>query len=139
MANFQGYLLKGLTTNTVFPHKYIVFSSWRSTPNQREEIKAYRDDNTRNLVRVTASGKKSIFSFDIRPGIHLADKTAIHNWFYANETNHVERKMHLQFWDDENNVYKSGYFYRPNIELPIIRITSNDIIYDTMHIDFIEY
>lgn len=136
---FSGYLLKGLETNTVFPHKYIVFSSWSSTPNQREEIKAYRDDNTRNLVRITASGKKSIFSFDTRPNIHLADKTAIHTWFYNNETDHVGRKMHLQFWDDENNVYKSGYFYRPNIALPIVRITANDIIYGTMHIDFIEY
>lgn len=139
MANFQGYLLKGLESNTVFPHNYIVFSSWSSTPNQREEVKAYRDDNTRNLVRITASGKKSIFSFDTRANIHLADKKAIHNWFYANETDHIARKMHLQFWDDENNVYKSGYFYRPNIPFPIVRITGDDIIYGSMHIDFIEY
>ena len=136
---FQGYLLKGLQTNTVFPHQYIVYSSWSSTPNQREEIKAYRDDNTRNLVRVTASGKKSVFSFDIRENIGLADKTAINKWFYDNETDHTARKIHVQFWDDEKNEYKSGYFYRPNMPFPIVRITSNDIIYGSMHIDFIEY
>ena len=136
---FSGYLLKGKQTNTVFPHKYIVLKSWSSTPNQREELKAYRDDNTRNLVRITAEGKKSIFSFDTRDNIHLADKTAIHDWFYANETDHIARKMYLEFWDDENNVYKTGYFYRPNIALPIVRITADDIIYASMHIDFIEY
>ena len=139
MANFQGYLLKGLENNEVFPHNYINYATWTSTPNQREEVKAYRDDNTRDLVRITAQGRKSVFAFSTRDKLRLADKKIIQKWFHDNETDHVARKMHLQFWDEENNVYKSGYFYRPNIPFPIVQITKDDIIYASMHIDFVEY
>ena len=49
MSAFKGYLLRAVATNTVFPNNYIVYEGWDSTPNQREEIKAIRDDNTRDF------------------------------------------------------------------------------------------
>ena len=58
MANFEGYLFKKTVTqgtstiDVPFPNRYIALDTWSSTPNQREEIKAYRDDNTRDLTRV---------------------------------------------------------------------------------------
>ena len=142
MANFSGYLFKAVRAQTPFPMKYILESSWESTPNQREELKAYRDDNSRNLTRITAGGKKSIFSFDTRPKLRLADKKAILKYFTDNEItteDHVQRKIELQFWDDENSEYKTGWFYRTNMPFKIIKITDDDIIYDSMHLDFIEY
>lgn len=60
MANFEGYLFK--SGSDIFPHQYINYESYSTLPNSREEIKAYRDDNTRDLTRVTASGTKSSFS-----------------------------------------------------------------------------
>ena len=63
MSNWAGYLLKAVKTNAIFPHKYIAYESYNTTPNQREEIKAYRDDNTRDLTRITAEGTKSVFGF----------------------------------------------------------------------------
>lgn len=139
--NFQGYLLKALKNNVVFPHQYIAFKTWKSTPNQREELKAYRDDNTRNLTRITAAGKKSVFSFTIRGPIHLEDKIIIQDWFYNNEetADHEQRKIHLSYWNDEINNYKPGWFYRPNLTFPIIRIEDDDIIYDEIQLDFVEY
>jgi hypothetical protein len=114
---FEGYLLK--SGNDIFPHKYIEFSSWDSTPNQREEIKAYRDDNTRNLTRVTAAGRKTAIAFKTRDNLTLAEKQEIQNFFTSHETNAAERKIPLTFWNDESNSYMTGDFYRPNIKFPI--------------------
>lgn len=122
-----------------FPHKYMALDSWSSTPNQREEIKAYRDDNTRNLTRVTAAGRKTAIKFTTRSKLHLAEKKEIQNFFTAHESNATERKIRLVFWNDESNVYQVGYFYRPNMEFPIYRIEGNDIIYGEFAFDLVEY
>lgn len=147
---FAGYLLKytytptgGTATDVFFPHKYIQLQSWKSTPNQREEIRAYRDENTRNLTRVTASGRKSVFSFKTRPNLHLAEKQEIQDFFTQGESrtggNADERKIRLTFWNEESNSYQSGWFYRPNMEFPIIKITDSDIIYGVLDFSFVEY
>lgn len=140
---FDGYLFAACDANfeatQSFPNKYIQYNSWSSTPNQREEIKAYRDDNTRNLTRITAAGKKSVFSFKVRSGLHLVDKIEIQTFFSTYELDHEQRKINLKFWDDENNEYKTGTFYRPNMQFPIIKITDDDIIYGELTLEFIEY
>ena len=142
---FEGYLFKktviiGTTpTDVIFPHKYIALDTWDSTPNQREEIKAYRDDNTRDLTRVTAQGKKSTFKFKTRKYLHLAEKQEIQRFFTDSEVDPVQRKIQLTYWNDESNEYKTGYFYRPNMPFKIYKITDNDIIYDEMSFELIEY
>lgn len=136
---FSGYLLKRTADNKEFPHKYIALESWKSKPNQREEIKAYRDDNTRELTRVTAAGRKTSFSFELRPKLTLAQKQEIQDFFTSVEVDPDQRKIQLTYWNDEDNDYKTGYFYRPNMEFPIYKITKNDIIYDKMTLEFVEY
>ena len=140
---FEGYLFASCDANftikQVFPNKYIQYNSWSSTPNQREEIKAYRDDNTRNLTRITAAGKKSVFSFKVRGNLHLEDKVEIQRFFTSAELDAEQRKVNLRFWDDEHNEYKTGTFYRPNMQFPIVKITDNDIIYGELTIECIEY
>jgi len=136
---WQGYLFKSTANNKVFPEKYIALESWSSTPNQREEIKAYRDDNTRELTRVTAQGKKSVFSFKTRKKLHLAEKQEIQDFFTSAEVDHVQRKIQLTFWNEETNDYQTGYFYRPNMPFKIYKISDDDIIYDEMSFELIEY
>lgn len=140
---FEGYLFALCDANgTVrvhFPHKYIQYNTWSSTPNQREEIKAYRDDNTRNLTRITAAGKKSVFSFKVRSPLHLNEKIEIQECLTAAEIDHEQRKIVVKYWDDEHNKYEIGTFYRPNMNFPIIRVTNNDIIYGELTLEFIEY
>lgn len=138
---WEGYLFKALKTNQIFPHEYISFDSWSSTPNQREELKAWREDNTRTLHRVTAQGKKSIFSFKTRKYLHLVDKIAIINFFNTNEEpgDKDERKIHLRFWNDELNDYAEGWFYRPNMPFKIIQVSDTDIQYNELELEFIEY
>lgn len=145
MANFEGYLFKKTVTqgtstiDVPFPNKYISLGTWESTPNQREEIKAYRDDNTRNLTRVTAQGKKSKFSFKTRKKLKLAEKQEIQAFFTSSETDPNQRKIQLTYWNDEANEYRTSYFYRPNMTFKIYKITENDIIYDEMSFELIEY
>lgn len=138
---FAGYLLRATSSNKPngFLNKFIDLGSWECTPDQREEIKAYRDDNTRNLTRVTAEGKKSAISFETREDLHLAEKKALIDYFYDNETDHLQRKIHLEFWNDETNSYDEGDFYRPNMPFKIKKITDDDIVYDSLKLEFVEY
>ena len=121
--------------------KYINYESWNSTPKQREEIKAYRDDNTRNLTRITAEGMKSVFAFETRGNIHLDEKIEIQNFFTSAESDTHQRKINLEYWNDETNQYEIADFYRPDIQFPIRKIIqeTNDIIYGSMKFDFVEY
>ena len=161
MANFQGILLGTPPTPTEstnpsikkvtvsvngsnktlipFPHQYMALESWETTPNQREEKKAYRDDNTRNLTRVTASGHKTAIKFSTRDDLHLADKKIIQKFFTDHESNANERKISLTYWNDESNTYKTGDFYRGNMTFTIKKITDNDIIYKALSFDIVEY
>lgn len=139
MANWRGYFIRATKTNEVFPMTYIQWESYSTTPNQREELKAYRDENTRNLIRVTAAGKKTVFSFKTRNNLHLADREAIQNFFNRGESNNEQRRIPLEYWDDEKLTYQTGDFYRPNTPFTIKRVTSDDIIYKEMTLEFIEY
>ena len=77
MSNWRGYFIKATETGQIFPNEYIAWESYESEPNHREEIKAYRDDNTRDLTRVTAEGTKTSLTFTTRENLHLEDKMAI--------------------------------------------------------------
>ena len=139
--NWKGYLFKSIKTGEKFPLKYIAFESWESTPNQREELKAYREEYTRTLYRVTAPGKMSTFSFTTRDNLHLADKMAIQKFFYDGEngqTAHDQKTIQLEYWDEENNTYQTGYFYQPNLTFGIRRVEEHDIIYKEQKLEFIQ-
>ena len=135
----RGYLIKATKTGQIFPDTYIAFDSYESEPNHREEIKAYRNDNTRDLTRVTAEGTKSSINFTTRPNLHLADKQAIQAFFTNNESDALERKINLEYWNDEDNDYHIADFYRPDIKFKMKKITNTDIIYNELTIDLIEY
>lgn len=140
-TNWRGYFFKATKTGQIFPKKYIQFDSFKQTPNQREEIKAYRDDNSRQLFRFTADGMKTVGNFKTPKHLHLEDKIKIQNFFVNAEElgDRKERKIHLEYWNEEDNNYTTGWFYRPNLEFSINHITDDDIIYNEQQIDLIEY
>ena len=141
MGTWKGYLLKtGSGANEKkFPDKYIKADSYESTPNQREEIKAYRNENSRDLVRVTAQGTKTSIRFTTRPNLHLAEKQKLQKWFTDAESDHHQRKINIEFWNDESNSYQTGDFYRPDLNFKIKKLTDDDIIYDELTIELVEY
>lgn len=133
------YSMSGNTVTAVFPEKYIQVDTYKSTPKQREEIKAYRDENTRNLTRITAKGMKSKIVFSTRDNLSLDEKIEIQNFFYNAETNHTERKVKIKYWDDENNCYDEGFFYRPNMDFEIKTVSNDTIKYKSFNFELIEY
>lgn len=137
--NWRGYLLKAVSTGQIFPDTYINWASYSSSPNHREEIKAYRDENTRDLTRITAAGKKTSIQFTTREKLHLDEKIAIQSFFTSAESDASQRRITLEFWNDEDNDYKTGEFYRPNLEFKMRKISDSDIIYEALTIDLVEY
>jgi hypothetical protein len=140
MSNWQGYLFKAVASNTIFPMKYIQAETWKSTPNQREDVKAWRDDNTRELFRVTADGEMSVFSFTTRDNLRLAEKMAIQKFFTDNEIEgeSKQRNIVLEFWNEESNSYTQGVFYRPNMDFEIKYVSPTDIVYKAFKFDLIQ-
>lgn len=157
MADFLGYFIKATKTNQEFPTQYIAYDTYSCTPNQREEIKAYRDENTRELYRITASGMKTKITFSTRANLHKADKVAILNFFTTAEGRETDaatalkqRKVQLTYWNEEEDTYKTSYFYRPNLTFKIKSMkptkrhdingnTIYDIIYEALDFELIEY
>lgn len=137
-TNWRGYLLKNAVTDSIIISKYIMAESWGSTPNQREELEAYRDDNSRTLHRVTADGHKTPITFEIIP-CTLEDKIIVQNFFKTATVNEKERKVELTYWNDEDNDYKTSYFYIPNITWKIDDYDDNTINYDSTTIELVEY
>lgn len=138
MAQFKGYLLKAVKTGQIFSSKWLEAESYSTTPNQREEISAKRDDYTRNLIRVTAPGKKTAIEFTTN-ACNLKTKMQIQDFFYSGETDHLQRKIELEYWNDEDNRYKTGFFYRPDIKFAIKTHSGNDIKYKELEISLVEY
>lgn len=140
MANFNGYLLKAVATDEIFPLKYIQYDTWDAEPDHREEVKAYRNDYTRDLYRFTASGTKSSFAFTTTDNLKLRDREIIKAFFDRATVNAHERKVQLEYWNDEELQYKTGYFYIPNMNFKIKKIVNNnDLVYNSFKMEFVEY
>lgn len=143
MAEFKGYLFGTVnednTLKTKFPNEYIQIDTYSTLPNSREELKAIRDDNTRNLTRVTASGTKSSFSFSTMDGLNKSDIEKILNFFTSAESDNLQRKIKLIYWNMEELRYKVSEFYRPDITYTLATISENDFECDEFEISLIEY
>lgn len=138
MSNFKGYLLK--FGDTEFPNKYLDFDSQQSTPNQRTEAEAYVDADN-NLHRITLPKYRTKIEYNTVVGLHLADKIAIQNILRKGLVNDVQRKYLVTYWNDEDNEYKTSYFYIPDTNFQIEKIDrkTNDIIYKSLKLTLIEY
>jgi hypothetical protein len=134
-SSFQGYFLK--FGGSVLPNKFLAYNDYSATPNQRTEIEAYRDLN--NLLhRDTSPNFKAKIDFNTRP-MWLPDKIEMQSVFKSGLVNKAQRKYKVTYWDDEENAYKTGVFYMPDIEYKPIRVVGNNILYNKIRIALIEY
>ena len=129
----------GSTVYLSFPMRYVAFNGVHIKPNVREEIKAIRDENTRTLTRVTAAGTKTSMSIDILGGLHNVEKNAVVAWFTAHETDSLQRKIPLLYYDIDSDTYKTGTFYRADNDWDWLYQTDDDIIWDAFTFDLVEY
>lgn len=141
MSNFRGYFLRFNTdgATSTFPHKYLAQKP-TFTPNRRTEVEAFRDANN-NLHRVTINNHKSTLEFTTVPGLTLEQKIELESDMLQGRINDVERKYHLQYWNDDIDInnYEWGDFYLTDISYSPEKIINNTIVYDSIKYTFIEY
>lgn len=135
---FKGYLLKFPKTGKKFPQKYIDKEKYKCTPLQRTEIKADRDDNNL-LKRITSPNHKTSIELTTYDGLHLSQWAEIRNIIFGAMMNYDQRKLQVEYWDDEKLAYRKMTAYIPDITYVPKKITSDDIIYTPITIQFIEY
>lgn len=131
--NYKGYLLK--FGSNIMPNKY--FLEYSSTPNQRMESGAERDQNG-DLIRDTLPHKKTLITFSTHI-LSLDEKIEFQNIINSSITNTTQRKCSLTYWNDEVNSYNTGYFYIPDITYTVIDASAADIQYNPISIELIEY
>lgn len=138
MGEFKGYLIKFPKNGLQFPHKLIAKESYQATPLQRTEIKAYRDSN--NLLRrVTSPNNKTKITFNTIDGLTLTQMQSIRNILNGAMSNSQQRKLNVEYWDDELRAYRTMTAYIPDITYTPKIITADNIKYSAVTFTFIEY
>lgn len=134
---FDGSLIKMGSGNTPLPLSYIKVQSYKVVPNRRQDL-----DSTRNangvLQRTVLDHYASTVEFATIPmdNIQMATFMSLLRSKYSIEK---EKKIHLTYYCPDTDSYKSGDFYVPDIEFPIIYIDGTTIQYDSVTLEFIEY
>ena len=129
MSAFLGYLIK--VGETIFPTEYIALDTYNSSPDQRIDQDSYTDGNGQ-LVRNILPHTRTKVTFSTIPELHLADKIKIQQLLKRDDTT-------LTYWNDDKNTYTTGKFYIADPNYPIKRISENDIIYNAISFEIIEY
>lgn len=137
MANFNGYLLKSVKSGKIFPQELIALENYKPTPLQRTEIKAYRDNN--NLLRRTTSpNHKTKIEFTTLE-LSLEQMERLRTWLNSAFDNSQQRRLRIEYWDDELLSYRTMTAYIPDITYQYKRITADSIEYMPVSLAFIEY
>lgn len=138
---FQGYLIKvGTGLGAVeIPLKYIRYTSYKVTPDQRMEWSAERD-TTGVLHRETVPNKPPKIEFET-PYIYNKDVDALNALIRSKYTIAQERKLNITYYDPEEDNYKTAACYMPDVNYKIYNVDSvnNVILYEPIRYAFIGY
>lgn len=123
--------------NTPLPLSYIKVQSYKVVPNRRQDL-----DSTRNangvLQRTVLDHYASTVEFATIP-MDNTQMAAFMSLIRSKYSIEKEKKIHLTYYCPDTDSYKSGDFYVPDIEFPIIYIDGTTIQYDSVTLEFIEY
>lgn len=138
---FSGYLLKVGTGNSAveIPLKYIRYTSYKVTPQQRMEWSAERD-TTGVLHRETVENMPPKIEFET-PYLYESDVNNLNSIISAKYKIARERKLNITYYDPESNSYKTAAVYMPDVNYKIYNIdaTNNKILYEPLRYAFIGY
>lgn len=137
---FNGYLIKaGGANGDVIPLDKIKLSSYKSSPNQRMETEAGRSV-TGLLHRTTVEHTSTKIEFETPPMTNT-ERTALMGLIKRHFTNERERKLSIEYYNEEDDDYAIAEVYMPDIDYTILRVDTrtNTVYYDSFRIAFIEY
>ena len=138
---FTGYLIKvgtGLAAVEI-PMKYMRYTSYKVTPDQRMEWSAERD-TTGVLHRETVANKPPKIEFET-PYMTNSDIVALNTLIQGKYTVSAERKLDITYYDPESDSYKTAAVYMPDVDYKIYNVDSvnNKILYEPLRYAFIGY
>ena len=123
--------------DTWLPEELLMSDGWQPVPNQRTELQAFRDANI-NLHRVTSANYKTSLTITLTP-MNKTDKERVQAIIKSGMVNEIERKVLVTYWNDEDNQYKTGYFYIPDISFQTLGFFGGERWYKSVTIQLIEY
>lgn len=130
MAEFLGHLLK--IGDNIVPNKFL--QTYLATPNQMQDKGSYQDVDGK-LHREVLPHTRTKIEFTT-PYLWLEDKMILQSFFPKRSE---EKQITVEYWDDEDNTYKNGVFYIPDIQYKVYRIRGTNMQYFPMRIALIEY
>jgi hypothetical protein len=129
---FSGYLVK--VGSYTIPLDFMKVESYKSAPDQRQDLDSYRDANGylhRNVLPHTATK----IEFET-PYMSRRDFQLLIQGIRSNFTSNIERRCNVTYYDEETDSYKTGTFYMPGtMEYQMF----NKNIYAPSRFAFIEY
>lgn len=133
----NGYLLK--FGEDIFPLRFVYKESYRITPNRRQDLDSTRNANGK-MTRTVLDHMPTTISFQTKP-MYNDDLEKMMAFIRDHYIVDKERKVRLEFYCPDSNSYKTGDFYIPDIEYPIIKVEleQNRILYNGFTLEFIEY
>ena len=137
---YAGFLIKlGGSSGTPLPMKFIGLESYTSTPNQRLESKAARAV-TGILNRTTCSHTATKIEFET-PYLNNHEVAELNTLLNGYFTSGIERKITIQYYDQEWDAYKTATCYMPDVKYVIDHIEQDNylVIYKPIRYAFIEY
>ena len=137
---YSGYLIRlGGSAGTDLPMKYMAIGSYQCTPNQRMESRATRSV-TGILHRTTVEHKATKIEFTT-PVITNTEIANLNNLLRGYFSNDLEKKITINYYDQETDTYRDATCYMPDVQYPISRVdpVTNTVYYDGVRYAFIEY
>lgn len=134
--DYRGYLVA--FGSFQLPNSFL--TRYASTPNQRIEKKAWRD-NTEYLQRVTSPNFKTTLNLEIRP-LTQKEKDLLEDIKRNGLMDVTERKYSVTYWNMETGLYSEGEFYIPDTEYAINHISDNstgEMQYEAFAVEMIQY
>ena len=127
----------GTSSYVTIPLKHISYESYKVTPDQMLDLDSYRAE-TGVLIRNVLSHTATKVEFNT-PYITSAQWQTVLTIIKSGYTDASARKLKLKYYDPETDAYKTGTFYRPDIEYNIRNVDGNMINYNQIRVAFIEY
>lgn len=128
-TEFKGYLIK--TPVGIFPNEYIMHDTYKQTPNQRADLDSKRNTQGK-LIRHELPYVTTTIKFSTIP-MKLSKKIKFQKYFPS------RTRITLEYWNDEENKYKTADFYIPDIEYSMYGFLDGEPFYLSTPIEIIGY
>lgn len=135
---YNGYLIK--VGDYIIPFKYIALESYKITPNYRQDLDPFRDNNgvlTRNVVSNMPS-KVEIKT----PYLYARQMRDLMQNISANYTNEAEKKASVTYYCPDTDSYKTADMYCPDFDFELYRVEPSNFdlsLYKPFTLKFIGY